>query len=108
MSAPVEEEEVSNEIFTVVENMPSFPGGDKALMQYVGKNMKYPVIAQENGIQGRVIVSFVIERDGKVADAVVVRGVDPSLDNASFAVKSESQGVVAQSTYRQTRFTEVV
>ena len=86
MSAPVEEEEVSNEIFTVVENMPSFPGGDKALMQYVGKNMKYPVIAQENGIQGRVIVSFVIERDGKVADAVVVRGVDPSLDKEALRV----------------------
>ena len=86
MSAPVEEEEVSNEIFTVVEDMPSFPGGDKALMQYIGKSMKYPVIAQENGIQGRVIVSFVIERDGRVADATVVRGVDPSLDKEALRV----------------------
>ena len=86
MPAPVEEEEVTNEIFTVVEDMPQFPGGDAALLSYIGKSVKYPVIAQENGIQGRVIVSFVVERDGSVADAVVVRGVDPSLDKEALRV----------------------
>ncbi|MGL4291968.1 MAG: energy transducer TonB [Bacteroidales bacterium] len=86
MPAPVEEEEVTNEIFTVVEDMPMFPGGESALLGYIGKSVKYPVIAQENGIQGRVIVSFVIERDGSVADAVVVRGVDPSLDKEAIRV----------------------
>jgi protein TonB len=86
MPAPVEEEEVTNEIFTVVEDMPAFPGGDAALLKFIGSNLKYPVIAQENGIQGRVIVSFVIERDGSVADAVVVRGIDPSLDKEALRV----------------------
>lgn len=87
MPAPKEEEEeVTNEIFTVVEDMPAFPGGETALLQYISKSVKYPVIAQENGIQGRVIVSFVIERDGHVADATVVRGVDPSLDKEALRV----------------------
>lgn len=83
-----DEEETSNEIFMVVENMPTFPGGEAALLQYIGKNMKYPVIAQENGIQGRVIVSFVIEKDGHVADVTVVRGVDPALDKEAIRVVS--------------------
>ncbi|MEG1905769.1 MAG: energy transducer TonB, partial [Bacteroidales bacterium] len=56
------------------------------LLGFISKSVKYPVIAQENGIQGRVIVSFVIERDGSVADAVVVRGVDPSLDKEALRV----------------------
>lgn len=87
IAAPVEEEEeVTNEIFTVVEDMPAFPGGESALLGFISKSVKYPVIAQENGIQGRVIVSFVIERDGSVADAVVVRGVDPSLDKEALRV----------------------
>ena len=68
--------------------MPTFPGGEAALLQYIGKNMKYPVIAQENGIQGRVIVSFVIEKDGHVADVTVVRGVDPALDKEAIRVVS--------------------
>ncbi len=86
MPAPAEEDEVTNEIFTVVEDMPMFPGGESALLSYIGKSVKYPVIAQENGIQGRVIVSFVVEKDGSVADATVVRGVDPSLDKEALRV----------------------
>ncbi len=81
-----EEEEETNQIFTVVEEMPQFPGGETALMQYIAKGIKYPVIAQENGIQGRVVVSFVINKDGKVVDAQVVRGVDPSLDKEALRV----------------------
>ena len=84
--APVEEEETSNEIFMVVEEMPQFPGGDAALLSYINKSMKYPVIAQENGIQGRVVISFVIEKDGSVAHIEVVRGKDPALDKEALRV----------------------
>ncbi|WP_106829763.1 energy transducer TonB [Parabacteroides pacaensis] len=81
-----EEEEDSNHVFAVVEEMPEFPGGETALMQYINKGIKYPVIAQENGIQGRVVVSFVINKDGKVVEAQVMRGVDPSLDKEALRV----------------------
>lgn len=74
------------EIFAVVEEMPSFPGGDAALMSYITKNIKYPSIATENGIQGRVICTFVINRDGKVTNAEVIRSVDPSLDKEALRV----------------------
>lgn len=72
--------EVENKVFDVVEQMPSFPGGTSALMQYLSSNIKYPVVAQENGVQGRVVVSFVVERDGSITDVQVARSVDPSLD----------------------------
>ncbi|MBR5635066.1 MAG: energy transducer TonB [Prevotella sp.] len=76
-------------VFEVVEQMPSFPGGDAALMQYLSNNIKYPVVAQENGVQGRVVVSFVVEKDGSITDVKVVRSVDPSLDKeAQRVVKS--------------------
>jgi protein TonB len=69
--------------------MPSFPGGDAALQQYLSKNIKYPVVAEENGVQGRVIVTFVVERDGSITDVKVVKSVDPSLDKeATRVVKS--------------------
>lgn len=77
---PPKHEEVSNKVFDVVEQMPSFPGGNGALMQYLANNIKYPVVAQENGVQGRVVVSFVVERDGSITDVNIVRSVDPSLD----------------------------
>ena len=81
--------EVENKVFDVVEQMPSFPGGQGALMQYLANNIKYPVVAQENGVQGRVVVSFVVERDGSITDVQVVRSVDPSLDReAQRVVKS--------------------
>lgn len=82
-------EVVTNKVFDVVEVMPSFPGGNGALMSYLSSNVKYPVVAQENGVQGRVIVSFVVERDGSISDVKVVRSVDPSLDReAARVVKS--------------------
>ena len=86
---PAPKPEVSTKVFDVVEEMPSFPGGQGALMSYLASNIKYPVVAQENGVQGRVIVSFVVERDGSISDVRVARSVDPSLDReAQRVVKS--------------------
>ena len=79
-------EEVTEEIFVVVEEQPEFPGGNAAMMKFLGDNIKYPVIAQENAIQGRVITNFVVERDGSITDVQVVRGVDPSLDKEAIRV----------------------
>lgn len=81
-----DEDEDANTIFVVVEEMPLFPGGDPALLKFVNGAIKYPVIAQENGIQGRVVCSFVVNRDGSVVDAEVIRGVDPSLDKEALRV----------------------
>ena len=81
----VEEEKV----FDVVEQMPSFPGGNTALMKFLNENIHYPVVAQENGVQGRVVVSFVVKRDGHITDVQIARSVDPSLDKeAQRVVKS--------------------
>lgn len=86
---PAPKPEVSNKVFDVVEEMPHFPGGAAALQAFLKSNTKYPVVAQENGVQGRVIVSFVVERDGSITDVRVVRSVDPSLDReASRVVRS--------------------
>ena len=76
-------------VFDVVEEMPQFPGGSSALFEYLSKNIKYPVVAEENGVQGRVVVTFVVERDGSITDVKVVKSVDPSLDKeAQRVVKS--------------------
>ena len=84
---PVKEEETK--VFDVVEQMPSFPGGPSALMQYLNSNIKYPVVAEENGVQGRVVCTFVVEKDGSITDVRVVKSVDPSLDKeAQRVVKS--------------------
>ena len=80
------QEEVTEEIFVVVENQPEFPGGNTAMMKFLSDNIKYPVIAQENSIQGRVICNFVVERDGSITDVQVVRGVDPTLDREAVRV----------------------
>ena len=84
----VEEEEPEEQtIFEVVEQMPEFPNGGMAgLMQFLGKNIKYPTIAQENGTQGRVTVQFVVNKDGSIVDAKVLRGVDPYLDKEALRV----------------------
>jgi protein TonB len=76
------------EIFEIhrVDEMPEFPGGMGALISYLGKTVDYPVIAQENGIQGKVYVAFVINSDGQVSDAKVIRGVDGSLDKEALRV----------------------
>ena len=73
-------------IFTVVEQMPMYPGGDAALMGYLRDNIKYPPVAAENGVQGRVVVGFVVERDGSITDVNILRGVDPSLDREAMRV----------------------
>ena len=84
---PPKEEETK--VFDVVEQMPTFPGGQSALLQYLSSNIKYPVVAEENGVQGRVIVTFVVEKDGSITDVRVVKSVDPSLDKeAQRVVKS--------------------
>ena len=84
---PKHEEE--NKIFDVVEQMPSFPGGPAALMKYLSENMRYPAVAEENGIQGRVTVQFVVEKDGSVTDVKTMKSVDPALDReAERVVKS--------------------
>ena len=89
VAQPEPKPEVENKVFDVVEQMPSFPGGNSALMEYLQQNVKYPVVAQENGVQGRVVVSFVVEKDGSITDVKVVRSVDPSLDKeAARVVKS--------------------
>ena len=80
---PKEEE---TKVFDVVEQMPSFPGGDAELMKYLNSHIKYPVVAEENGIQGRVIATFVVERDGSISDVKVVKSVDPSLDKEAIRV----------------------
>lgn len=84
IQAPVQPAKVEDEetevVFVVVETMPSFPGGDAALFKYLSDNIKYPVIAQESGVQGRVICQFVVNRDGSIVDIEVVRSVDKSLD----------------------------
>ena len=80
---PKEEE---TKVFDVVEQMPSFPGGPSALMQYLSSNIKYPVVAEENGVQGRVVCTFVVERDGSITDVRVIKSVDPSLDKEAVRV----------------------
>ena len=86
---PPKQEAEQNKVFDVVEQQPQYPGGMGALNQWLGSNIKYPVMAAENGIEGRVIVQFVVERDGSVSGVHVVRGVDSSLDK-------EATRVVAQ------------
>ena len=68
--------------------MPSFPGGMPELMSWLNQNIKYPVIAAENGVQGRVIVQFVVEKDGSITDVKVAKSVDPSLDKEASRVVS--------------------
>ena len=75
-----------NKVFDVVEQTPSFPGGDAALMRFLSTNVHYPAVAEENGIQGRVVVTFIIERDGSISDVKVVKSVDPSLDKEAVRV----------------------
>jgi len=80
---PKEEE---TKVFDVVEQMPEFPGGPAALMKWLSDNIKYPAVAEENGIQGRVVCTFVVERDGSVTDVQVARSIDPSLDKEAIRV----------------------
>jgi periplasmic protein TonB len=82
-----EEEEVSEqEIFTVVESMPEFPGGAQAMMEYIARNIRYPPMARESGIQGRVFVNFVVEPDGSVSNVNVLRGIGGGCDEEAIRV----------------------
>ncbi|MBQ2171152.1 MAG: energy transducer TonB [Paludibacteraceae bacterium] len=84
------EEVEENVVFKVVETMPSFPGGDAALMKFISDNVRYPAIAQENGIQGRAICQFTVEKDGSISDIQIVRSAgDETLDKeAKRVIKS--------------------
>ena len=88
---PAQQPETVNEedetVFVVIEQMPEFPGGQQAMFKYLSENVKYPVIARENGIQGTCIVQFVVNKDGSIVDVTVVRsGGDPSLDKEAIRV----------------------
>ncbi len=82
----VEVKEVKEEIFRSVEQMPTFPGGDAALMKYLSSHINYPTMAQENNIQGKVVVQFVVTKTGKVGEVKVVRSVDKDLDREAVRV----------------------
>ena len=82
----VEEEVVDPEIFQIVEEMPSFPGGEAELMKYVGSHIKYPQIARETGIQGRVFVGFVVEPDGSISNVKLLRGIGGGCDEEAMRV----------------------
>ena len=80
------EEESDDEFFMVVENMPEFPGGDLGLMKYIQKNVKYPPIAKQYNITGKVYVSFIVDKSGSVTNVKIVRGVDKNLDAEALRV----------------------
>jgi protein TonB len=81
-----EEEVVEEEIFKVVEKMPSYPGGEAEMFKYLQANLKYPPIAKESGIQGKVYIRFLVEKDGSIARVEVLRGVHPSCDEEAMRV----------------------
>ncbi|MBR1935405.1 MAG: energy transducer TonB [Muribaculaceae bacterium] len=83
---PKPEPKKTEEIFKSAEQMPQFPGGDAALMKYINSHIHYPAAAEENNIQGRVVVQFVVEKDGSVGQVKVARSVDRSLDNEAVRV----------------------
>lgn len=83
-----EDKEIIDEqkIFTIVEEQAQYPGGTKALLKYLGKKIKYPQVAIDNGVQGKVYLKFVVEKDGSVGDVQLLRGVDKSLDKEAIRV----------------------
>ena len=84
---PVQEEDVQQQpVFVVVEQMPHFPGGDKALMKYLATHIKYPALAKESGIQGRVFINFVVEPNGKIDHVKVLRGIGGGCDEEAVRV----------------------
>ena len=74
------EQSESDKVFEVVDEMPSFPGGQGAMFDFMEKNIKYPKVAEDNGIQGRVILTFIVKKDGSLSDVRVAKSVDPALD----------------------------
>ena len=88
--APEVEQDPDTAVFSVVEKMPEFPGGMQALMTFLASNVKYPAIAQEAGVQGRVLVKFTISKTGKVKDARVIRGI-PAISAPEPVLESEKE-----------------
>ena len=84
----VEPEPVDDIPYTIVEDQPEFPGGAAALYEYLSKNIKYPAICRENNIQGRVVVVFIVNRDGSIVEPEVVKSVNPMLDKEALRVIS--------------------
>ena len=87
IEAPVRKEVIEEpEIFMIVEDMPLFPGGENAMLKYIGENVRYPQIARENGIQGRVILTFVVDEHGEIRDVKVLRGIGGGCDEEAVRV----------------------
>ncbi len=82
----VQEKPVEEKPFVTVEQMPSFPGGEMEMQRFIAENLKYPVVAQESGIQGRVTIRFVVTKTGAISDVTVIRGIDPSCDREAVRV----------------------
>ena len=105
----VQEVKEENVVFEVAEQMPSFPGGENALMEFLSKNTKYPSVAEENGIQGRVVCTFVVEANGSITNVKVVRGLDPALDREAVRViKSMPKWIPGKQNGKTVRVTYTV
>ena len=83
---PTKQDSPNQEVFQIVEQMPEFPGGNTALLEFNGQNVEYPQFSKENGIQGRVFVSFIIEPDGSVSNVKILRGVSEEIDEEAIRV----------------------
>jgi protein TonB len=88
-AAPAVEEPEEPDFFVVVEDMPEFPGGEAAMYNWLGKNIRYPQVAKENGIEGKVFVRFIVNENGKVQDAQVLRGIGGGCDEEALRVVKE-------------------
>ena len=92
VAAPVATQKITEEVeqpFVIVEQMPQFPGGEKEMMKFIHNNLRYPSLAAENGIQGTVIVNFVVDHDGKITRIKVVRGIGGGCDEEAMRVLSK-------------------
>ncbi|MFC2175642.1 energy transducer TonB [Bacteroidota bacterium] len=85
-------EEAEPDFFTIVEDMPAYPGGDAALLKYIGQTVEYPAIARENGITGVVYVRYIVDKTGAVKDVTIARGADPFLDKEALRVVKTLKG----------------
>ena len=88
------EDAIDDVIYRSVEQMPTFPGGEKALIDYLNANIQYPVTAKEQDIEGKVIVQFVVEKDGSVEDVKVIRSVNEDLDQEAIRVCKTLKGLI--------------
>jgi protein TonB len=87
IEAPAPEENTNEqEVFTIVENMPEFPGGEAAMRKYIGKNIKYPNLARENKVEGTVYIQFVINQNGEISDTKILRGIGAGCDEEALRV----------------------